>query len=315
MLTLHDEQEDHYADFLDTLRFLFGSGGEETVQEVERLLIRFRSELYEPTEAGDRIRCELQELLRSVMTRTERVSASRDRDAMLVERPVLTWPVTADLRQAKAVDAVARAVGAQDAVEYWKSAPYLFNFMKGYDLKRRLNGYVGDDGLPAELQKALQALGPHLLNRSLVQDCEAVEPANARLRALLEHVLADEQWRLLWVPPALSYTVPVGSYADARFTTKSLVFSSWNVVPDALAALASYEAERRRVMAAGFRDYFALHREKKALLVFKRTEGRLDSMTTLLLLYPSPTLASAFDPLRLALDASRERHRRQWRRR
>ena len=43
---------------------------------------------------------------------------------------------------------------------------------------------------------------------------------------------------------------PAGPYADVNEVTKNLVFSAWNVVPDAIASLCSYEAERR--MLSGF---------------------------------------------------------------
>ena len=53
--------------------------------------------------------------------------------------------------------------------------------------------------------------------------------------------------RILWLPPSLPYYQGQGAYgaANQRSMTKRLVFSSWNVVPDAISILLSYEAERQ----------------------------------------------------------------------
>jgi hypothetical protein len=107
----------------------------------------------------------------------------------------------------------------------------------------------------------------------------------------------------------MPYSKPGGPYAGVQQTTKSLVFSAWNVVPDAIAALCSYEAERR--MVSSFQEvipYEDLHTRLRPLLRYARTaDARLSGMYVLGLLYPSPTLASLIDPLRIALDChSRE---------
>ena len=43
----------------------------------------------------------------------------------------------------------------------------------------------------------------------------------------------------------MPYSTPEGSYADVKEVTKYLAFFAWNVVPDAIATLCSYEAERK----------------------------------------------------------------------
>lgn len=43
---------------------------------------------------------------------------------------------------------------------------------------------------------------------------------------------------------ALPAWEPAGPFKGLGTQTKSLVFSAWNVVPDAIASLCSYEAER-----------------------------------------------------------------------
>jgi hypothetical protein len=101
----------------------------------------------------------------------------------------------------------------------------------------------------------------------------------------------------------MPYSQPGGSFADINEVTKYLVFSAWNVVPDAIAALCSYEAERR--MLSAFRKQVShdkLYDELRPLLRFtKSVEGRLTGMSVLILLFPSPSLANLVDPLKIGL--------------
>ncbi|MGQ0530812.1 MAG: helicase-related protein, partial [Panacagrimonas sp.] len=71
--------------------------------------------------------------------------------------------------------------------------------------------------------------------------------------------------------------------------------SSGSMVPDAVAALLSYEAERRMGVGKSGRRYFEHHRLRP--LQFRQDQGRLTGLRALLLIYPSPTLAELADPL------------------
>ena len=313
--------DDHYADFVATLEFLHEgdcdatAGLKRAVGDYRRALRRIAAAPND--EAAGREVCgardRVQELLLRVMVRTERVSTSRHRDAMVAERIETIAVRREDLRQAVTLDRVARAVGAPDVIDYWKSAPYLLNFMKDYDLKRRLDRHVEGrpDAVPpsGDLIASLRAARPDQLQLHRLERYAEVAPGNGRLRALVDALGHQELWRLLWLPPSLAYLEPGGAYAAAaqHTTSKALVFSAWNVVPDAIAAVTSYESERR--MLASIRDlqsYGALTRERRGLLRFavSRTDAgeRYAGMGALLLLYPSPWLAS-FDPLRLATEA------------
>src|SRR5581483_4276245 len=97
--------------------------------------------------------------------------------------------------------------------------------------------------------------------------------------------------------PAMPYYRMEGAYADPLTAklTKRLVFTSWRFVPRSIAALLSYEAERRmhgREVSAG------------GLLKFGRTDGRLSGMAVLALMYPSSFLARACDPIAISRELS-----------
>ena len=130
------------------------------------------------------------------------------------------------------------------------------------------------------------------------------------MRALLDDVVESGAYRLLWVPPSLPYYRLAGSFGApgvASFT-KRLVFSSWRVVPRAIAAIVSYEVERR--MLAGdveARNTPEARRRRRGLLRFGIADGRLTACPVLALLYPSVYLARACDPAVLLAERARER--------
>ena len=83
-------REDHYRDFLATSRFLL-AGDESRVEDLKSRLVRFGAALRRVS-TGSRVetdavpaRCAVEEALRRIMSRTERVAASAERDAMVRE--------------------------------------------------------------------------------------------------------------------------------------------------------------------------------------------------------------------------------------
>jgi hypothetical protein len=304
MLTLHHEtDEDHYEDFQRTLEFLLGS--KEAVAEVACNLDRFRRALHGlgqgTEEDAEQARSAIENCLRRVIARTERVPATEQRDAMLSEPTVLAPLQPSDLKQAVLVDQVAKALKTWDAIEYWKSSPYLLNVMKEYEMKRLLRAQVKRPS--QELVDTLAGAQNLLLRRGHFERYRELDPANGRLRSLMDATVNQGQWRLLWLPPSLPYWQPMGAFADHQNMTKALVFSAWQVVPDAIAMFCSYEAERRMLAHEGGRPrYSALLKSRRALLRFAgAADDRLAGMPLFCLLYPSITLAAEVDPLIICL--------------
>jgi hypothetical protein len=304
MLTLHHEtDEDHYEDFQRTLEFLMGS--KEAVVEVARNLDRFRRALHGlgqgTEEEAEQARSAIENCLRRVIARTERVPATEQRDAMLSE-PSVTAPLRpSDLKQAVLVDQVAKALKTWDAIEYWKSSPYLLNVMKEYEMKRLLRDQMKRPS--QDLVDVLARAQNQLLRRGHFERYRELDPANGRLRSLMDATVNQGQWRLLWLPPSLPYWQPMGAYADQQNMTKALVFSAWQVVPDAISMFCSYEAERHMLSHEGGRPkYSALLKSRRALLGFAgAADDRLAGMRLFCLLYPSIALAAEVDPLTICL--------------
>lgn len=301
-LAAEGEGDDHYRDFLRTVAFLHDD--EARTAALARVLDGYRSALYRLPDAEPEVlaaRGELEERLRRVVVRTERLAASTDRDGLLVDAGddgvrLRTEEVESFLDLAD----MALAVGSSDALEYWKSSPYPLSFMDDYALKRSVIAAL-DRG--EERVAEIIGRGRSLLPWSRVRRYRAVEPGNARARALVDDTVGRGLWRLLWMPAALPEWQPRGAFADPVLhdATKRLVFSSWRMVPKAIAALLSYEAERLMMRAHERHPQNTprARRRRRALLNFAvdQSEGaaRVAGMPVLALLNPSPALAELAD--------------------
>ena len=304
------EEDDHYADFLRTVAFL--QRDPERTRAFEQLLGEYRRGLFRLAE-GDGLAaldaCRAIEVeLRRVMSRTERTGATGNRDGMLRTVTTSTGPVEVrELVDFVALDGLARKLGAKNVLEVWKSAAYLLSFSEDYELDKRMTRAC-PCGANETIGELLRAAGGVFINPEEVEDYAAVDPANARLRALLHDVVDSGLWRCLWIPPSCPSYEPSGAYAEAEGATKRLVFSAWKVVPRMISALVSYEVERRAFLGE---DPEAMNtpearERRRPLLRFARADGRLTGMSVLVLLYPSSVLAELGDPRRHgASDGSR----------
>ena len=305
------EHEEHYKDFLATTRFLLGDD-EARVEAVKYQLSRFGSALRRVA-AGDPAQVERVELakhavegsLRDVMARTERVTASDDRDAMVTEDRRTTTVTSSDVRQYLAADALFRAVDGHDPMPFWKSAPYLAHFMHGYKFNELVDEAIN---APDRMVDALQRHDSAFLKAATLRSWGSIDPGHAKLRELVSELIGEGLWRLLWMPPTLPYWPLEGPFEGREQVTKRLLFSAWNVVPDVVSAVLSYEAER--LMTGGrLKSYDNPDEQQRPLLrLTQSTSGVLSRHRLLLLLLPCLPLADRAHPL----DAPAGEDRRAW---
>ncbi|MCT2538760.1 helicase-related protein [Sedimentimonas flavescens] len=295
------EPGDHYREFLTVLEFLYGPERAPGVRaELESEMRRYRAALGQLPLAQAEARGAARQIeanLRQVIARTERVSETATRDGMVCAVTPELRVTSEDLYDARAMNDLARAFGAADVTGFWKSAPYLLSFLRDYDLAKRIDA-AKDAPTPAQ-RKALRAALRCQLSREAVEAYEPIDPGNARMRALMELAFADGLGQRLWMPPSLP------SFGATRRGSKLLIFSDWQMVPDAIAALLSYEAERRMGLgqprgAAQAHSYSDPPTARP--LRFAVTDERLAGLRVLPLMVPSPHLARAVDPLALSQD-------------
>ena len=247
------------------------------------------------------------------MARTERLAATPDRDGMLRELNAKAPMKPDDLRAYLRLGDLAETVEHHEPAEYWKSGPYLVNFMEKYRLKEAVmraakeGRITGGDGLDT---------GPGLLSWDEVEAYRRVDPQNGRLRWLLDDLAHSRAFELLWIPPSWRYYDAGSVYEcpEAASFTKRLIFSGWAVVPKVVSSLVTFEAERRAFASRSHNYTTDYGRRGGQRLVFRtseRTTGearpgeaptgrRAASMTAFLLTWPSPSLAEFGDPRPLA---------------
>ncbi len=311
--------DDHYQDFLKTIHFLLSD--EVATSTIDKTLRDFRRSLYQLSEDNgqdvEEHRRSLESQLKNVMVRTERMSVSANRDAMLREvqssAPVTKEDVESFVETGRLIAWLETFNGGRltDQTEYWKSAPFLLNFMEKYKLKQSFDttadGLRRGSRVAKELAKHLLSSKHSLLSTNAIEKYESIEPANSRLRKLAEETLKcgeADLWKLLWLPPSAPYHDLDGPFAGPSLAkvTKRLIFSSWKVVPKAISVLLSYEAEREMFQSfdANARNTSADRERRSRLLDFTRSQGRLSGMPVLGLVYPCSYFATYCDPLELA---------------
>jgi hypothetical protein len=305
MYTLPDEAEgdDHYQDFVRTARFL---AGDQRARSIESDLREMREAVLTggDTEAAKAARDRVQAQLRRVMSRTERLASTPDRDGMLQEKSLPELKLgTHDVHTYRTFNEVAQALNSRDVFEYWRSTPYPLNLMDrhGYQIRTRFQ-----EAADAQDPRIIQALsgGTGLMDWNDIRNYNEIDFGNAKMRALIHDVLDREAWRLAWLPPAMPYYQLSGAYAQPELAsfTKRLIFSAWAVVPKSIAALLSYEAERRTLAESGYQSRRYDDRPITPPLRFIVNNDRPQGMPALALLYPSVALAEVGDPLQIARE-------------
>ena len=299
------EREDHYEDFLATTRFLFRRD-EGRMRGLRQDISHFGAALKAAAAGGMEaglidVKQRVQERLREVMARTERVAATAEGDSMLEDRTRPTTLTAADVRQYLCADAVFRAVGDRDPMPYWKSASYVAHFMHGYRFNDRLTETLKES--PEELREVIESHSAALLRREELERWRALDPGNAKLRDIVSEPLDGGLWRLLWLPPTVPYWELEGPFKGMERVTKTLLFSAWNVVPDVVSGVLSYEAERRMVEGSRVERYENPERQQGRLLRFGHAPRSRHRLFLLLLpclpladIHPLGAIAAGVEP-------------------
>lgn len=306
--------EKPHADLVELVKFLTDDSHRVLALDHE-LTIYSRSLQAGSSREADIIasRDRLEAMLRAVMVRTERVGMTKQSDAMVQDDPVVLNVKAGDLTGGITARKIARRLGSYDTTDYWKSAPYMLDFMREYDLKRKALGANERE------KRAIERIGKRdglLLDRNRINSYAQVKIPNPRLRQLVDLVLPARAELLLWIPPTMPYTVPSEPFSRGRRDLKVLLFSSWQLAPEAVAALVSYEVERRLVRhqtnrrttrgrktkrPLNFKTYSAIGDRLRLVTRSDATIGHIGHGLSLLsLLYPSAALAGLVDPLAAA---------------
>ena len=178
-------------------------------------------------------------------------------------------------------------------MDYVKSTPYLMSFMKNYQLKRKIERYF--ESHPNEFNKLEK---PTLwLNENEINEYKKISPNNARLDNLMTHVLNDNAANLLWVPPSRPYYDLEGAFKDCKNFSKTLIFSSWEMVPRMISSLVSYEIERQTMGRLPREGNYSNRKNLSSRMNFSLKRDKPKNMTLFALIYPSKFLIEVYNPL------------------
>ena len=158
----------------------------------------------------------------------------------------------------RVVDIAATAGGLRHrlTVEYWKSAPYLMSFMRGYKVKSAVDDAWKQDDLRRTMVRGFGDREESLCRCGISSSTDGAGPAPPLSSARRPRARASSGSSVgtAELPPY----APGGRFKKAAdsHATKILVFSGWRV-PTAVAALLGYDAEREAGNAAGARNTIA----------------------------------------------------------
>ena len=297
--------DEHYTEFLSVMNFL----NEDPATESKFLTVwRDYSIRLKELTLGDTTILSAKDAAEDAMyqtvCRTERISASENAD--IIDDSDVHEPLEVleqDIRSYVQAQELLDQIGANYnvPVDYIKSTPYLMSFMRDYQLKRNVEKYFKSH--PMELKKIKR--DSFWINRNTIDRYDRIPNNNARLERVMNSVLQRGVEKLLWIPPSRPYYEMEGVYKNTEFSTKTLIFSSWEMVPRMLACLLSYEAERRTVgkLARDYQDrdvhyfYSGEKRYPSARMNFSVKNGLPGAMTLFCLIYPSRFLASCYNPI------------------
>ena len=304
MYTIFGEEGDnHYDDFLKTTSFLFGN--DQVESKFKLLLAQYRQSLQEAIRGDCQMEVfaksseDVQDALRRVMVRTERLALTHDRNGMVRDQKICRAVKSSEIRQFLFADKLSREIGGRDSIEFSKSSPYLANLMDvDYDLKKKLEQSINKCDQIAPL---FRKYSDCLMKYKMIERYQKLPLGNMRMTALMDMLVRNGAWRLLWVPASLPYYQPSGVFDQPGLSeyTKTLVFSEWRMVPKAIAMLASYEAERLAAEDANRTSDYSEARRQGRLIRFGYGENQA-GMTFFNLFYPSLSLALDIDPLVIA---------------
>ena len=322
MFTIQSEEEEgvnHYNEFLEVLKFLM----QETFSIFEKKWKIYSDGLINLKDQNNtelkQAKIEVENILRTVMCRTERIQVSDDHNAMICKREILLQPDRNDFNNFKIVDTIAKFFISNGRhvirpIEFCKSVPYPLSFMDNYIIKKEIELEQKKQPWSEKFIKIFEESKNGWLNRNAIQKYKQIVYPNARFKKLLE-MNVEKGFNLLFIPPSLAYYPLQGFFAPFnkhKGFSKTMVFSDLLMTPKAIAALASYEVERKTIgdeiekvkddedndSTKNKKRVYFIEDEKKrkpiSRLIFKQKDGTPNSLNLFTLLYPSIYLTSLF---------------------
>jgi hypothetical protein len=315
--------EDHYKEFKTVLQFLIADKTDAFWDEYEKdrkvlfSFLRHPDKLNSNIDSALNLKNKLESFYRSCMVRTEKMIVSNDLDALINHRHKNSIDLQIeDVKDFILLDKITQVLNKEHKtslnipVEYVKSCPFPLSYLDNYQHKEKLRKIAPDNpNIIAELKKTKNAwLDFNKINhyKPLIPNHGKKIP-NAKLRLLLDESVLNNGWKLLWIPPSIPYYEFEGAYKNNQGFSKTLIFSSWKMVPRMISSLVSYEAERLTIgnpnsismkeKTEEERLYFKTIRSPRPQFTFKvEKDEDPKQMNNFILSFPCIYLAKIYDP-------------------
>ncbi len=322
-----DEQsgEVHHKEFEVVLKFLMDDLPPQVWREYEKdkrdffHLLRHPQKIKAEPLGAMAIKSKLESLYRIGIVRTERQLAASQNRSLVVPSTSPILVEAEDIGDFVALDRITQHLNKQHQagliipLEYVKSSPYALSFLDTYAHKKRLHEAASHD---YQLLQLLKKSKHAWVNIEDINSYKKLVPPggksipNAKFRLLLDETVSNGFWKLLWIPPSIPYYPLSGAFQGTEGYSKTLLFSSWKMVPRMVAGLVSYEAERLAVseqiskstyeQESDKRYYFQKKRTPRPLFTFKLDYETMEpgQMNNFMLTYPCLFLSRIYDPAR-----------------
>jgi len=324
--------EVHYNEFITVLQFLMAEKTDEFWEQYEhdrKALFGFlrHPDLLEtklPEALG--LKNKLEALYRTSIVRTEKLLVSNDRDALIkhMNKPISIQPQ--DIQDFVVLDQITQLLNKDHKaslpvpLEYVKSCPFALSFLDNYQHKEKIRNLILDD---AKLFQLVKKTKHGWVSLNDINEYKPLIPPrakslpNAKLRLLLDETVHNNGWKYLWIPPSIPYYESDGAYKDSWGYSKTLIFSSWKLVPRMVASLVSYESERLSIgnpksiserekrEKENFKPYyFRKRRSPRPQFTFKvlKEDQEPQQMNNFALSYPCLFLADLYDPAQNVIE-------------
>jgi hypothetical protein len=324
--------EVHYNEFITVLQFLMTDKTDDFWKQYEHdrkalfSFLRHPDTLESKLPEAINLKNKLEALYRTCIVRTEKLLASNERDALIkhVNKPIFIQPE--DINDFVVLDQITLLLNKDHhsslgvPLEYVKSCPFALSFLDNYQHKEKIRSLILED---TQLHKLLKQTRHGWVNLKDINEYKPLVPPrgkslpNAKLRLLLDETVHNNGWKYLWIPPSIPYYELEGAFENSWGYSKTLIFSSWKLVPRMVASLVSYEAERlsignprsisereKRERETSKSYYFQKRRSPRPQFTFKvlKEEKEPQQMNNFILSYPCLYLENLYDPAKNVIE-------------
>lgn len=294
---LSHEDGGHYKEFMQVIDFLlYDKGKKHRFHQVWRDYSSHLAEL----KTNDLTvliarKSDAEDAMYQCVCRTERLNSGMVDTSKAKEIEIGTEDITSYTEMQQLLD---RLGLGNFPIEYVKSAPYLMSFMN-YKIKDKIVRKL--DKVPD--YSDIKTSNTMILRKNRINRYGKISCNNARLQVLFEEVFGSGRngaELMLWLPASKPYYKTENVFSRNAGYSKTLVFSSWEMVPRMIAGLTSYESERLTVGRLNNHEeiakkrYFANNDKKRTTTI--RLRGDMEDLVS----YPSITLAELYKPLNYA---------------